>query len=59
MRFSRILILASFVAGVAVSAQAPDRTRAPRLGPPPTVRLPPIQKRQLSNGVPVWMVELH
>jgi predicted Zn-dependent peptidase len=59
MRFSRILILASFVAGVALSAQTPDRTKAPGLGAPPTLKLPAIQKRQLSNGVPVWMVELH
>jgi zinc protease len=59
MRFSRILILASLMAGGALSAQAPDRTKAPQLGPAPTLRLPAIQKRQLSNGLPVWMVELH
>ena len=29
------------------------------LGAPPTLRLPAIQKRQLSNGLPVWIVELH
>lgn len=40
-------------------SQAPDRSRAPRPGPPPELRLPPIQKRQLSNGLPVWLVELH
>ena len=39
--------------------QAPDRTRPPQAGPPPVVRLPAIQKRQLSNGLPVWLVELH
>jgi predicted Zn-dependent peptidase len=38
---------------------APDRTRPPQVGPPPAVQLPTIQKRQLSNGVPVWLVELH
>ena len=40
-------------------AQAPDRTRPPQVGPPPVVHLPTIQKRQLSNGLPVWLVELH
>jgi zinc protease len=39
--------------------QAPDRARPPQSGPPPTLRLPPLQKRQLSNGLPVWIVELH
>jgi predicted Zn-dependent peptidase len=45
--------------GVAVSAQAPDRSRPPEPGAPPSLRLPAIQKRQLSNGLPVWIVELH
>lgn len=63
MRFHQALILVSIVTGVAVSAQAPDRSpdrsRAPRLGTPPALNLPAVQKRQLSNGLPVWMVELH
>jgi zinc protease len=53
------LVIASVIAGVAVSAQAPDRTRPPRPGVVPALTLPAIQKFQLSNGVPVWMVELH
>ena len=43
----------------AVSAQAPDRSHPPQLGPVPALHLPQIQKRQLSNGVPLWIVELH
>src|SRR5712671_6147424 len=39
--------------------QAPDRTRPPQAGPPPAIQLPTIQKQQLSNGLPVWLVELH
>ena len=39
--------------------QAPDRTHPPQPGPPPALHLPTIQKRQLSNGLPVWLVELH
>src|SRR4051812_13262687 len=44
---------------ITLSAQAPDRSKPPALGPPPTLTLPQIQKRQLSNGLPVWIVELH
>src|SRR3954469_19346252 len=39
--------------------QAPDRNVAPKPGPPPALKLPAIQKRTLSNGLPVWIVELH
>ena len=39
--------------------QPPDRSHAPQPGPAPAVHLPAIQKRQLSNGLPVWIVELH
>jgi predicted Zn-dependent peptidase len=37
----------------------PDRSKAPQPGPPPDLKLPAIQKRTLSNGLPVWIVELH
>jgi predicted Zn-dependent peptidase len=57
MKTTLMLVL---VAGVtAFAQQAPDRSRPPQPGPPPELRLPPIQKRQLSNGLPVWIVELH
>jgi predicted Zn-dependent peptidase len=39
--------------------QGPDRTAAPKPGPAPSLKLPAIQKRTLSNGLPVWIVELH
>src|SRR5205085_1428207 len=44
---------------VVAAQQAPDRSRAPETGPPPALKLPAIQKRQLSNGLTVWIVELH
>ena len=45
---------------VSLSAQqAPDRSHPPQLGPAPALRLPEIQKKQLANGLPVWLVELH
>jgi predicted Zn-dependent peptidase len=39
--------------------QAPDRTAAPKPGPAPSLKLPAIHKHTLSNGLPVWIVELH
>src|SRR5580765_6144383 len=51
--------LAVVIAAVGVSAQAPDRAKPPALGPAPALKLPQIQKRQLANGLPVWIVELH
>jgi zinc protease len=59
MRLSPALVIASFAVSVAVSAQAPDRTKPPMPGAPPLLKLPAIQKRQLGNGLPVWIVELH
>jgi predicted Zn-dependent peptidase len=58
VRFHSFLIAA--IAAATLSAQQPpDRSHPPQSGPPPTLRLPSIQKRQLSNGLAVWMVELH
>jgi zinc protease len=60
MRILNRLVVLMLAAGVSVSAQqAPDRTHPPQPGPPPPLNLPAIQKRQLSNGLPVWIVEMH
>ncbi|MGH7452367.1 MAG: M16 family metallopeptidase, partial [bacterium] len=40
-------------------AQAPDRSKPPALGPSPALKLPPIQRFKLSNGLPVVMMEKH
>ena len=53
------LALALATAAVTLGAQAPDRSKRPVPGPAPALKLPAIQKRQLSNGLPVWIVELH
>ena len=57
----QLLVTALACAGflAAPSAQAPDRSRPPMPSAPPEVDLPPIQKRTLSNGIPVHIVELH
>jgi predicted Zn-dependent peptidase len=59
MRYALATVAAAVFATLTVAAQAPDRTRAPEPGAPPALKLPVIQKRQLSNGLPVWLVELH
>ena len=41
------------------SAQAPDRSKPPAIGPAPSLNLPTIQKQKLSNGLDVWIVEHH
>lgn len=53
-----IAVTAALVAAPA-SGQVPDRSAPPKPGPAPSLELPAIQKRQLSNGLPVWIVELH
>lgn len=44
---------------VVAGQQAPDRSKPPASGPVPSLKLPPIQKRALTNGLPVWIVEMH
>jgi predicted Zn-dependent peptidase len=53
------LVLGSASPGSVVGAQAPDRRKPPVPGPAPGLKLPSIQKQRLSNGLPVWLVELH
>ena len=51
--------LCGYISVPLVAQSAPDRSKPPALGAPPKLNLPPIQKRALSNGVPVWVVESH
>jgi predicted Zn-dependent peptidase len=61
MTTRRFWILCAVVIALTVGlrAQAPDRGKPPAMGAAPALKLPAIQKRQLSNGVPAWFVELH
>ena len=43
----------------AAAQQAPDRSKPPVPGAAPSLKLPPVQKRTLTNGLPVWIVEMH
>ena len=45
--------------GAVAAQERLDRSQSPALDPPPQLRLPPIQKRALANGLPVWIVERH
>src|ERR1700675_2691566 len=58
----RLLAFAVVLSSVIASAQqpqAPHPSHPPQPGPLPALHLPQIQKRRLSNGLPVWIVELH
>jgi len=56
-------VIAAVVTAATLSLGAqqtlPDRSKPPATGPVPVLKLPPIQKRTLSNGLPVWVVEMH
>ena len=58
--FSAVLAIVLAVLWVGAAAQQrPDRSKAPSLGAAPQLKLPPIQKRTLGNGLNVWIVESH
>jgi zinc protease len=60
MTRTRFAALAVVMLTAAVAAQqAPDRSHPPQPGAAMPLRLPQIQKQGLSNGLPVWIVELH
>ena len=53
-------LLLALASSVALAAQqAPDRSKAPAPGPAPVLKPPAIVKQTLSNGLPVWIVEMH
>jgi predicted Zn-dependent peptidase len=58
-RAASFVLAACFLAAPALAQTAPDRSKPPVPGPAPTLKLPPIVRRTLSNGLPVWVVERH
>ena len=54
-----ISVFVVLATAAAFAQQAPSRSKPPALGPAPQLTLPPIQKRTLSNGLAVWIVEAH
>lgn len=53
------LALALAMVPFTLAAQSPDRSKPPVPGPVPSLKVPPIEKRALANGLPVWIVEMH
>lgn len=58
LRTAPLVALASMVA-IPLLAQSPDRSKPPVPGPVPSLKLPAIQRHTLTNGLPVWIVEMH
>jgi predicted Zn-dependent peptidase len=56
---SVLCVLGGYISMPVVAQSAPDRSKPPALGAPPRLNLPEIQKRTLSNGLAVWLVESH
>ena len=54
-----VTLLAALLLGGSVAAQKPDRSAPPKPAAPPALKLPPVQKQKLSNGLEVWVVEQH
>jgi zinc protease len=54
-----VVLAGVLVAGIARGPVTVDRATPPRLGPAPSVSVPPIARATLSNGLPVWIVESH
>src|SRR5262249_22872192 len=55
LRFTVVVWLAA----TASAQQLPDRSAAPKPGPLPEFPPPAVERRTLSNGLPVWIVERH
>jgi zinc protease len=47
-----------FATTATLGGQAPDRSKPPATGTAPALNIPAIQKHTLSNGLPVWIVEM-
>jgi predicted Zn-dependent peptidase len=54
----RLLVtLAVLVPALAAAQPAADRSQPPSLGPQARLTLPAVEKRELANGLDVWLVE--
>ncbi len=58
-RGSHVIALLLLVLCSLSLAQTVDRSEPPKLGPPPSLKLPPIQHLKLQNGIPVTLMEKH
>ena len=58
-RAASLVAVLALVCGCSRPPEPPDRSKPPALGPAPELKLPPIQRATLSNGLPVLLVESH
>ena len=55
-----VLICGLVTASAPARGQQPvDRSKPPAVGPAPALKLPPLEKRTLSNGLQVWIMGVH
>ncbi|MBL0175006.1 MAG: insulinase family protein [Ignavibacteria bacterium] len=59
VRALTVLFLLLSVSGMIAQSQTADRSAPPPLGPPPVLKVPPIQTAKLSNGLSVVLMEKH
>ena len=57
--FAAFVSFVPFVSFVVAAQPPPDRSKPPQIGQPRDLKLAPVQKQKLSNGLSVWIVELH
>jgi predicted Zn-dependent peptidase len=57
--FRAIVLILLLLAPLPLEAQKPDRSKPPVLGPPPALKVAPLQRFSLSNGLPVVFMEKH
>jgi predicted Zn-dependent peptidase len=59
MKLVVVLLITVALAVPAGAEQAPDRSKAPSPGQAPALKIPPIERRTLTNGLRVWIVQMH
>jgi zinc protease len=58
-RAASLVAVLALVCSCSRPPEPPDRSKPPALGPAPELKLPPLQRATLSNGLPVLLVESH
>jgi len=56
---SNLLLILLLICLTITNGQSPDRTKPPKLGPTPSLKVNPLQKFTLSNGLSVVVYEKH
>jgi zinc protease len=56
-----LIVITAFALTIPAAArqQGPDRSKAPTPGAAPALKVPAIERRTLSNGLRVWIVQMH